>query len=317
MLLAADSATMIINTEFDKLNALDERPLTETYSVTEPKRVTRSKTGKITNSRKWWESLEDKVISSERTPSKRDRKQGTNPPYSLNVSEKTSSPKKRVSMKVLSKSEEISSRKLPSSLKNDNKLNRSLITSKSKQPQDNKASHKITDYFPIRRSGRKCQSELLKEKMEQIKATLLHDDDSKLDIQVVILEGKGRGVIASRNFVKGEFIVEYAGDLVDETTAKQLEEIYSMDCTKGCYMYYFKHKGKKFCVDATKESGRYGRLLNHSRVAPNCTTKIFMLGDIPRLILVAKCDISRGDELLFDYGDRRKDCLVEYPWLSS
>ena len=168
-----------------------------------------------------------------------------------------------------------------------------------------------------RRSGRKCQSELLKEKREQFEAKLLQDDYSKLDIEVVILEGKGRGVIASRNFVKGEFIVEYAGDLVDETTAKQLEELYSLDCSKGCYMYYFSHMGKQFCVDATKESGRYGRLLNHSRVAPNCTTKIFMLGNMPRLILVAKCDISEGDELLFDYGDRRKECLVEYPWLSS
>ena len=46
-----------------------------------------------------------------------------------------------------------------------------------------------------------------------------------------------------RDFAKGEFVVEYAGDLIDIGTAKDLEANYSMDTSKGCYMYYFKHKG--------------------------------------------------------------------------
>ena len=33
-------------------------------------------------------------------------------------------------------------------------------------------------------------------------------------------------------------------------------------------------------------------------------TKVIMLGDTPRLILVAKSDIVAGTELLYDYGDR-------------
>ena len=77
-----------------------------------------------------------------------------------------------------------------------------------------------------------------------------------------------------------------------------------MDVSKGCYMYYFKTKGKQYCIDATGESGRYGRLLNHSTKTPNCATKVVMLGDIPRLILVAKQDIAAQTELLYDYGDR-------------
>ena len=44
--------------------------------------------------------------------------------------------------------------------------------------------------------------------------------------------------------------------------------------------------------------------MNHSRVTPNCKTKVFMLDEIPRLILVAKSDIVAGTELLYDYGDR-------------
>ena len=51
---------------------------------------------------------------------------------------------------------------------------------------------------------------------------------------------------AVRDFVKGEFVVEYAGDLIDIGTAKDLEAKYSMDTSKGCYMYYFKHKEKQY-----------------------------------------------------------------------
>ena len=48
-----------------------------------------------------------------------------------------------------------------------------------------------------------------------------------------------------RDFAKGEFVVEYAGDLIDIGTAKDLEAKYSMDASKGCYMHYFKHKEKQ------------------------------------------------------------------------
>jgi len=178
------------------------------------------------------------------------------------------------------------------------------------------SSHKVTEYFPIRRSERKPKAEILKEQMEHIEARLLTNDDVGLGIEVAIIENKGRGIKAVRDFSKGEFVVEYAGDLIDIGTAKDLEAKYSMDTSKGCYMYYFKHKGKQYCIDATGESGRYGRLLNHSRVSPNCMTKVIMLGETPRLILVAKQDIVTGTELLYDYGDRSKESLKAHPWLS-
>ena len=51
---------------------------------------------------------------------------------------------------------------------------------------------------------------------------------------------------AVKSFDKGDFVVEYAGDLIDIGTAKDLETKYSLDSSKGCYMYYFKHKGKQY-----------------------------------------------------------------------
>jgi len=178
------------------------------------------------------------------------------------------------------------------------------------------ASHKVTEYFPIRRSERKPKAEIIKAELETIGSCLSVTDDSKHGIEVAPIENKGRGIKAVKSFDKGDFVVEYAGDLIDIGTAKDLETKYSLDSSKGCYMYYFKHKGKQYCIDATAETGRYGRLLNHSRVSPNCVTKVIMLGDTPRLILVAKHHIDIGEELLYDYGDRSKESLKAHPWLA-
>eukprot|EP00092_Neocalanus_flemingeri_P018246 GFUD01019746.1.p1 GENE.GFUD01019746.1~~GFUD01019746.1.p1 ORF type:complete len:313 (-),score=77.41 GFUD01019746.1:325-1263(-) len=175
---------------------------------------------------------------------------------------------------------------------------------------------KFTNFFPTRRSDRKSKADLLKEQTDSMEAALTAQDDTKLGIEVATMDNKGRGIKAVKDYSKGEFVVEYAGDIVDVKTAEDLEAKYSMDTSKGCYMYYFKYKGKQYCVDATSESGRFGRLLNHSRIHPNCRTKVVMLDDIPRLILVAKQDILAGTELLFDYGDRSKESLKAHPWLS-
>lgn len=177
-------------------------------------------------------------------------------------------------------------------------------------------SHKVTEYFPIRRSERKPKAELIKEELETIGESLSITDDSRHGIEVAPIENKGRGIKAVKTFNKGDFVVEYAGDLIDIGTAKDLESKYSMDASKGCYMYYFKHKGKQYCIDATSESGRYGRLLNHSRVSPNCITKVVMIKEVPRLILVAKHAINSGEELLYDYGDRSKESMKAHPWLA-
>ena len=44
--------------------------------------------------------------------------------------------------------------------------------------------------------------------------------------------------------------------------------------------------------------------------------KVVMLGDTPRLILVARQDLPEGTELVYDYGDRSKESLVAHPWLA-
>ena len=68
-------------------------------------------------------------------------------------------------------------------------------------------------------------------------------------------------------------------------------------------------------VDATKETDRLGRLLNHSKTNGNVTTQLFPIKGTPHLILVAARDIEANEELLYDYGDRSKSSVESHPWL--
>ncbi|XP_016366037.1 N-lysine methyltransferase KMT5A-A-like [Sinocyclocheilus rhinocerous] len=133
-------------------------------------------------------------------------------------------------------------------------------------------------------------------------------------MMVRCIEGKGRGVFATQKFQKGQYVVEYHGDLLQITDAKQREALYAQDPATGCYMYYFQYLSKTYCVDATKESDRLGRLINHSKNG-NCQTKLHDINGIPHLILVASRDIQEGEELLYDYGDRSKASIEAHPWL--
>ncbi|XP_063171731.1 N-lysine methyltransferase KMT5A isoform X1 [Candoia aspera] len=174
------------------------------------------------------------------------------------------------------------------------------------------ANRKVTDYYPVRRSSRKNKKELQTEEKKRIDDLIKSgkEDGMKIDF----IDGKGRGVIATRHFNRGEFVVEYHGDLIEITDAKKREAAYAQDPTTGCYMYYFQYLSKTFCVDATKETNRLGRLINHSKCG-NCQTKLHDVGGVPHLILVASRDIKAGEELLYDYGDRSKASLEAHPWL--
>ena len=70
-------------------------------------------------------------------------------------------------------------------------------------------------------------------------------------------------------------------------------------------------------IDATTETGRLGRLVNHSRLHPNCCTKVVIVDKVPRLVLIAKTDIEQGTELSYDYGNRSKESLIAHPWLAE
>ncbi|KAL6114142.1 kmt5a [Pungitius sinensis] len=179
---------------------------------------------------------------------------------------------------------------------------------------ENKApqNRKVTDYYPIRRSNRKTKTELKSEEDQHIDYLIKNNIEEGMQIKHI--EGKGRGIFASKMFKRGEFVVEYHGDLLELAEAKIREAQYTQDPQKGCYMYYFQYQSKTYCVDATEETSRLGRLLNHSKTG-NCQTRLHAINGTPHLILVASRDIEAEEELLYDYGDRSKASVQAHPWL--
>ena len=106
-----------------------------------------------------------------------------------------------------------------------------------------------------------------------------------------------------------------AGELLSSQEAEARELAYANDPSKGCYSFFFHAGGQKRCVDATAETGRIGRLVNHSRKSPNARPEVFFLDDQPRLILVASRLIKPNDEITYDYGDSSFESHQAYPWL--
>nr|XP_046225606.1 N-lysine methyltransferase KMT5A-A-like isoform X2 [Oncorhynchus gorbuscha] len=188
----------------------------------------------------------------------------------------------------------------------------------------NSQNRKVTDYYPIRRSSRKSKAELKCEQKKHIDDLIINGIEEGMEVQHI--EGKGRGVFATQCFDKGQYVVEYHGDLLQVTDAKMREAEYALNPATGCYMYYFQYLCKTYCgggvfstaspssVDATKETGRMGRLINHSKNG-NCQTKLHDINGMPHLILVASRDVDEGEELLYDYGDRSKASIAAHPWL--
>lgn len=176
----------------------------------------------------------------------------------------------------------------------------------------NSQNRKVTDFYPIRRSSRKSKTELKCEQKRRLDDLITNGIEEGMEEQHI--EGKGRAVFATRCFQKGDYVVEYHGDLLQINDARKREAEYAQNPATGCYMYYFQYLCKTYCVDATRESGRMGRLINHSKTG-NCQTKLHDINGVPHLILVASRDIDKGEELLYDYGDRSKASIAAHPWL--
>ena len=58
-------------------------------------------------------------------------------------------------------------------------------------------------------------------------------------LEVVDVEGKGKGVITSRKFQKDEVLCEYRGECLSAKHAKSREKEYLQIPGSGCFLYYF------------------------------------------------------------------------------
>ena len=67
------------------------------------------------------------------------------------------------------------------------------------------------------------------EEEQKLKDRLELEDDSELGLEIADYGLKGRGIRATKPFKKGDFLVEYAGELIDDATAKLRDAQYDRD----------------------------------------------------------------------------------------
>ena len=108
----------------------------------------------------------------------------------------------------------------------------------------------------------------------------------------------------------------YEGELCSYSTMHKRNKEYAI-CGAGCYILEFKFQDKCWAIDATKEDGSFGRLINHSKMNANVKPVVIPENGVPSVYLVAAHNIVKDDEILYDYGDNSKLSKLHFPWLRN
>lgn len=94
----------------------------------------------------------------------------------------------------------------------------------------------------------------------------------------------GLGLYADEDIIKGEYIIDYTGKVLNEKHA---------DAKGGKYLF---EVNKDYYLDGTGRENT-ARYINHA-CSPNCEPEIYG----KRVVISAIKNIKKGDELTYDYG---------------
>ncbi|KAG9282112.1 N-lysine methyltransferase KMT5A-A-like [Astyanax mexicanus] len=115
-----------------------------------------------------------------------------------------------------------------------------------------------------------------------------------------------KGSVCYGRIYKGDFVVEYRGDLISSEENERRLRVYH-DALKG-FMFDFIWNGKFWSIDAARDDGSLGRLVNDEHISPNCKMKRIIVDGKPHLCLFALRDITSGEEITYNYG------VADCPW---
>ncbi|XP_068708846.1 histone-lysine N-methyltransferase NSD2-like isoform X2 [Montipora foliosa] len=117
---------------------------------------------------------------------------------------------------------------------------------------------------------------------------------------------RGWGLKCKEDVKKGQFVIEYVGELIDEATCQ--ERVQKGEDITNYYMLTI----DKDCIIDAGPMGNLSRFMNHS-CDPNCETQKWTVNGEVRVGLFASREIMAGEELTFDYqldclGNEKKKC---------
>lgn len=120
--------------------------------------------------------------------------------------------------------------------------------------------------------------------------------ESSLDLDII-----GFGLFAAENIKKGEFLSEYAGEVISGQEAERRGMIYDRKMLSFLF-----DLNKEWCIDAAR-LGNKTRFINHADAPEkglNLEAKILLVNGEHRIKFTALRAISRGEELFFNYGKK-------------
>ena len=140
-------------------------------------------------------------------------------------------------------------------------------------------------------------------KEEVVIAGLLHETPNYL-VEVVNVEGKGRGVVVKERVPMGAYVCEYEATTTYRRKERADHEAEYAKNDEGCYILDVLTKDGWMCLDATRSYNSVGRLLNH---APRTTAtltpyKPLSIRGVWRVGFTATKELMPGTELTWDYG---------------
>jgi histone-lysine N-methyltransferase SETD8 len=133
-----------------------------------------------------------------------------------------------------------------------------------------------------------------------------------------VLPDAGRGVFSKIKFREGDIVCEYEGELIGKKELERRQKMYNKNPEKyGSYVFEFCAGNKIMAIDATTAYRTFGRLINHSAKYMNVKPVKFRMRTGWGIQFVALRDIVDGEQLLYEYGEKRHDIVEANPWLKS
>jgi len=151
--------------------------------------------------------------------------------------------------------------------------------------------------------NRACQEECIPENCRNGSLCMNRRIGNKQWREVILFykEGKRMGLRTVGSVIKGEFVIEYVGEAIDQAKIPK-NDLRCRDRSRWSYVMILE---KGICIDAGKKGG-LARYINHS-CDPNCSVDRWIVRGVPRLAIFARRDIVAGEELSYDYKWERDE----------